>query len=90
MSARKFWDQIIETYKDKILKMTILLDKVFYDITAVLALFLKYRKLLLTTNDVESPNHKIRRRKRVIRILPNETSVVRLMEVLLIKHDEKW
>ena len=62
----------------------------FDDITAVLALPLRYRKRLRTTNGVERLNEEIRRRERVIRIFPNEASVIRLMGTLLMEQDEKW
>lgn len=89
-SVRKVRDQIIEIYEDKAPKMTALLDEAFDDITAVLALPLKYRKRLRTTNGVERLNQEIRRRERVIRIFPNEASVIRLMGALLMGQDEKW
>lgn len=89
-SARKIRDQIIETYEAKAPKMTGLLDEAFDDITAVLALPLKYRKRLCTTNGVERLNQEIRRRERVIRIFPNEASVIRLMGALLMEQAEKW
>jgi putative transposase len=89
-SARKVRDQIIKTYGSKAPKATALLDEAFDDITAVLALPLKYRKRLRTTNGVERLNQEIRRRERVIRIFPNAASVIRLMGALLMEHDEKW
>jgi putative transposase len=89
-SARKIRDHIIQTYVVKAPKATALLDEAFDDITAVLALPLKYRKRLRTTNGVERLNEEIRRRERVIRIFPNAASVIRLMGALLIEQDEKW
>lgn len=50
---------------------------------------LKYRKRLRTTNGIWRLNKEIRQRKRVIRIFPNEESVVRLIGALLIELDEK-
>jgi transposase-like protein len=35
-------------------------------------------------------NQEIRRRERVIRIFPNEASLLRLIGALLIEQDEKW
>lgn len=62
----------------------------FDDITAVLILPLKYRKRLQTTNSVEQLNQEIRPRERVIRIFPNNASVIRLIGALLMEQDEKW
>ncbi|MDY6915254.1 MAG: transposase [Candidatus Cloacimonadota bacterium] len=51
---------------------------------------LKYRKRLHTTNSIEGLNEEIRRREIVIRIFPNEASVIRLIGALLIEQHEKW
>jgi transposase-like protein len=89
-SARKVRDQILGKYGTRAPKATTLLDESFDDITAVLAVPLKYRKRLRTTNGVERLNQEVRRRERVIRIFPNEASVIRLMGALLMEQDEKW
>jgi transposase-like protein len=89
-SARSIKDRIIQTYEAKAPKATAILDEAFDDITAVLALPLKYRKRLRTTNSVERLNQEIRRRERVIRIFPNAASVIRLMGALLMEQDERW
>lgn len=89
-SARSVRDQIISKYEDKAPRTMTLLDEAFDDVTAVLILPFKYRKKLRTTNMVERLNQEIRRRERVIRIFPNEASVIRLMGALLIELDEKW
>ena len=89
-SARKIRDQIIQRYENEASKATALPDEAFDDITAVLALPLKYRKRLRTTNGVERLNQEIRRRERVIRIFPNAASVIRPMGALLMDQDEKW
>ena len=47
--------------------------------TQVLVLLERYRRFLRTTNTVERLNEEIRRRERVIRIFPNEASVLRLV-----------
>jgi putative transposase len=89
-SSKKVKDQIINKYEAKAPKAATLLDEAFDDITAVLTVPLKYRKRLRTTNGVERLNQEIRRRERVIRIFPNEASVIRLMGALLMEQDEKW
>jgi transposase-like protein len=89
-SSKKVKDQIIDKYETKASKAATLLDDAFDDITAVLAIPLKYLKRLRTTNGVERLNQEVRRRERVIRIFPNEASVIRLMGALLMEQDEKW
>lgn|SRR5690554_85727 len=89
-SAIDVRNRIFAEYEDKAPKAVALLDEAFDDITAVLILPLKYRKRLRTTNSVERLNQEIRRRERVIRIFPNEASVIRLMGALLMEQSEKW
>ena len=89
-SARRVREQLVDKYETKAPKAATLLDEAFDDVTAVLAIPLKYRKRLRTTNGVERLNQEVRRRERVIRIFPNEASVIRLMGALLMEQDEKW
>ncbi len=89
-SARKYRDLMFAKYEAKAPKAVAILDEGFDDVTAVLSLPLYYRKRLRTTNGVERLNQEIRRRERVIRIFPNEASVIRLMGALLMEQDEKW
>lgn len=89
-SAKSARDYIFAKYEAKAPKATSLVDEAFDDVTAVLILPLKYRKRLRTTNGAERLNQEIRRRERVIRIFPNEASVIRLMGALLMEQDEKW
>jgi len=67
-----------------------LLDERFDEITAVYALPEPYRKRLRTSNGIERLNEELRRRERVIRIFPNETSMIRLMGSVLMEIHGKW
>ncbi len=49
-----------------------------------------HRLRLRSTNSVEHDHAEIRRRTRVVRIFPNEASVVRLTSALAIERNEKW
>ena len=89
-SALKARNDMLAKYEATAPKAATLLDEAFADITGVLILPLKYRKRLRTTNGVERLNQEIRRRERVIRIFPNEASVIRLMGALLMEQSEKW
>ncbi len=89
-AASALKETIMETYAQTAPKAMTKLDEAFDDITAVLLLPKHYRKRLRTTNGIERLNQEIRRRERVIRIFPNEASILRLLGALLIEHDEKW
>lgn len=89
-SATKVRNEIMDKYETKASRAMNLLDEAFADITAALSVPLKYRKRLRTSNGIERLNQEIRRRERVIRIFPNEASVIRLIGALLMEQDEKW
>jgi transposase-like protein len=82
--------QIMEKFEKSAPKAVSLLDESFEDVTAVFNLPEKYRKRLRTSNSIERLNEELRRRERVIRIFPNEDSLIRLMGAILIEQHEKW
>ena len=86
--ARK--QQMIDKFQGQATKAMELLDDSFDEITAVFALPDAYRKRLRTSNSIERLNEELRRRERVIRIFPNDDSLIRLMGAVLMEHHEKW
>jgi transposase-like protein len=82
--------QLMETFEKSAPKAVVLLDESFDDVTAVFNHPEKYRKRLRTSNSIERLNEELRRRERVIRIFPNEDSLIRLMGAILIEQHEKW
>jgi transposase-like protein len=48
------------------------------------------RLRLRSTNSVEHDHAEIRRRTRVVRVFPNDASLVRLASALAIERNEKW
>ena len=83
-------DQILDKFEASAPKAMSLLDEGFADVTAVYNLPYGYRKRLRTSNSIERLNEELRRRERVIRIFPNEESLLRLMGAVLIEQHEKW
>lgn len=81
---------MLEKYEVTAPKAMELLDEAFDDVTAVYALPQPYRKRLRTTNGIERLNEELRRRERVIRIFPNDQSLIRLMGAVLMEIHEKW
>ncbi len=82
--------QMAEKYQEQAPKAMALLDDSFDEITAVFALPDAYRKRLRTSNSIERLNEELRRRERVIRIFPNDDSLIRMMGAVLMEHHEKW
>ena len=83
-------NEIIAKYEAKAPKSIAILESGFEDVLAILDLPEKYRKRLRTSNSIERLNEEIRRRERVIRIFPNEGSLIRLLGALLVEQHEKW
>lgn len=50
----------------------------------------KHRRRLRTNNCAERLNEEIRRRTRVVRLFPNETSLLRLVSAVLAEKSEEW
>jgi len=88
--AQSLRDEMLDTYSQAAPKAMETLEQGFDDIMAVMHLPKKYRKRLRTSNSIERLNQEIRRRERVIRIFPNEASLIRLIGALLMEQDEKW
>jgi transposase-like protein len=88
--ARRLLSDTLETFEKLAPKAMVTLEEGFEDVMAVMNLPEKYRKRLRTTNSIERLNQEVRRRDRVIRIYPNEASVIRLLGSVLIEQDEKW
>ncbi len=88
--ARRLLKETVESYGEKAPASVKILEEGFEDIMAVMSLPQKYRRKLRTSNGIERLNEEIRRRDRVIRIYPNEESVIRLIGALLVEHDERW
>lgn len=88
--ARRLLAETVEAFATDAPKAVAVLEEGFDDIIAVMGLPEKYRQKLRTSNGLERLNEEIRRRDRVIRIYPNEASVIRLIGALLIEQDERW
>ena len=88
--ARRLMKETLAIFETKAPKAMVILEEGFDDVMAVMSLPEKYRKRLRTSNIIERLNQEIRRRDRVIRIYPNEASVIRLLGAVLMEIDEKW
>lgn len=88
--ARRRLDEFVGTFQKIAPKAVACMEEGFEDAMAVMSLPEKYRKRLRTTNMQERLNEEIRRRERVIRIFPNDASVLRIIGALLLEQNEKW
>lgn len=90
VDARRHRDELTKRFAKTAAKAVACLENGFEDAMAVMALPEKYRRRLRTTNMMERLNQEVRRRERVIRVFPNETSAIRLIGALLAEMSETW
>lgn len=83
-------NQLIENWQSRFPRVVKMLDRDFDALTNIYNLPEELRKRLRSNNTIERLNQEVRRRERVIRIFPNDMSVVRLLGSLLMEQNEKW
>lgn len=82
--------RLIETLRSKHARMAEWLEASAHDTLAFFRLPAEHRKRLRTTNGMEHDHMQVRRRTRVIRIFPNEESLLRLASALAVERNEQW
>ena len=88
--ARTIIEDVMDKYQEEIPKVTEKLDEARDDILAIYVLPKKYWKRFRSTNMIERLNEEIRRMEKVVRIFPDDASVMRLIGSLLLEKDEDW
>ena len=88
--ARAIIEEVMDKYEKDIPDVTEMLDEAKEDILAVYVLPKKYWRRFRTSNMIERLNKEIRRREKVVRIFPDDASVMRLIGSLLLEKDEEW
>ena len=83
-------DQLVKDWQTEFPKVVKKLENSSDELMVIYQLPEELRKRLRTNNTIERVNQEIRRRDRVIRIFPNDLSVLRLMGALPIEQNEKW
>ena len=90
VEARRHRDDFVKRFSKTAPKSVSCLERGFEEAMAVMLLPEKYRRRLRTTNMMERLNEEIRRRERVIRVFPNDASLLRLIGALLAETSELW
>jgi len=84
------WAKLLQDFAERAPRALAILEDGLEDALAVLQLPEPLRQRLRTTNGVERLNAEIRRRERVIRIVPNREAAVRLLGAVLLEQHEAW
>jgi transposase-like protein len=89
-AARAALKTAVEALAKKAPKTALLLEEHGEEILGGYALPETHRKRMRTTNMLERQNQELKRRSRVVRVLPNATSCLRLVSALLIETSQQW
>ena len=86
-AAREKRNEIFKKFGDEAEKAMICLDEGFDSAMTYMCLPINMRRYYSTSNQVERLNEELKRRSNVIRIFPNEASLIRLMGAVLIEQN---
>jgi transposase-like protein len=88
--AQRLLGKAVEKYVASAPKLAAWMEENLPEGFSVFALPEAHRRFLRTTNGLERLNQEIKRRTRVVRIFPSDTSCLRLVSALLMETAEEW
>lgn len=88
--AQRLLQKTVQTYAATAPKLAHWMEENLTDGFSVFAFPEPHRRFLRTTNGLERLNQEIKRRTRVVRIFPSDTSCLRLVSALLMETAEEW
>jgi len=89
-SADRHLKELVQRYATTLPKLANWLEENLPEGLTVLHFPRAHHRRLRTSNGLERVNQELRRRTRVIRLFPNEASLVRLVSALLVETSEDW
>jgi putative transposase len=89
-AAEQRLKEIVDHYAKSAPKLAAWLEDNLPQGFTVFALPAAHQKRLRTSNALERVNQELKRRTRVARLFPNETSLLRLVTALLVETSEEW
>jgi putative transposase len=82
--------RFVATVRSRSARLADWLEETAQETLGFLRLPAAHRKRLRTTNGMEHDHMQVRRRTRVIRIFPNDESLLRLISALAVERNEQW
>jgi putative transposase len=89
-SAERQLKELIQRYAPTMPKLANWLEENLPQGFTVLSFPHAHQRRLRTSNSLERVNQELRRRTRVVRVFPNEASLLRLVSALLVETSEDW
>lgn len=89
-SASQTWRHVADQLRGRWPKLADLMDASEYDVLAYMSFPAQHRVKLHSTNPLEQLNKEVKRRADVVGIFPNESSIIRLIGVVLMEQNDEW
>jgi putative transposase len=89
-AAEELLQRLVRKYEKSAPKLAVWLEANVPESLSVMALPVRHRKRLRTTNLLERLNREMKRRTRVATLFPNEASLLRLVTGVLMELSEEW
>ena len=86
--AQRQWRETADQLRGRFVKLAELMDDAEHDVLAFMAFPKEHWSQIASTNPRERGNKEIKRRSRVVGIVPNDDAIVRLVGALLIEQTE--
>ena len=88
--AQERLQDVVKQYQGKAPKLAAWIETQVLEGPTVFALPLSHQRRMRTSNSAERLNQELKRRTRVVRVFPNDASLLRLVTALLVEQSDQW
>jgi putative transposase len=89
-AASQTWRHVADQLRPRWPKLSALMDASEHDVLAYMTFPVQHRTKLHSVNPLERLNKEVKRRADVVGIFPNEASIIRLIDAVLLEANDEW